>query len=348
MQHKPLQHALESHFHLDPRRLEFIARFILALLKVRTVNLGRIAPALNGATKPESNSKRARRFLEFNLAQALIARFVLNFVQGEKLVLCMDRTNWKFGNATINFLVIAVAHRKIALPIAWMNLDKNGNSNTVERKSLLERVLEIIPSSRIHGFAADREFIGEAWFKTLLEHAVNPVIRIRQDTIIQHRQKKARAWAWFDSLQPGQVLELSKARVMGVRVFVIGTLTVEGEFLLLVTVKRPAQALVVYGQRWDIECLFAAFKSRGFNLEDSHVVNPDRSERLFGLLAVALVWAVLVGEFVSDVRALRVKGHGSPERSVFRWGLDCLGQILLSGCSGKLVLEDVALLLSGT
>jgi hypothetical protein len=118
MQHKPVQHALQPHFKLDARRLEFIARFIIALLKVRTVNLAQIATALNGRRLLESNTKRARRFLEFDLAQEVIARFVLSFVNPKKLVLCMDRTNWKFGCVTVNFLVIAIAHHKIALPIA--------------------------------------------------------------------------------------------------------------------------------------------------------------------------------------------------------------------------------------
>jgi hypothetical protein len=296
MQHKPLQHALSTHFHLDPRRLEFIARFIIALLKVRTVNLTQIATALNGLALLESNTKRAKRFFEFDLAQELIARFVLSFVTDEKLVLCMDRTTWKFGKLTINFQVIAIAHQNIALPIAWVNLEKDGNSHTSQRLSLLERVLKLIPATRIQAFTADREFIGETWFKCLLLHAVNPVIRLRKDTTIQQRGKTAPAWAWFSTLKPGEVFELSRAGAMGIRVFVVGTLTIEGELLLLVTTKRPARVLSMYAARWDIECLFGAFKSRGFNVEESRMTNPARSERLFALLVVALVWSVRVGE----------------------------------------------------
>lgn len=346
MQHKPVQHALQPHFKLDPRRLEFIARFVIALLKVRTVNLAQIATALNGCALLESNTKRAKRFLEFKLAQELIARFVLALVPDEKNVLCMDRTNWKFGQLTINFLVVAIAYHGIALPIAWTNLGKNGNSNASERRALLERVLKLVPAERIFGFAADREFIGAAWFASLLEHSINPVIRIKKDTLIQHRLKIAPAWAWFKTLKPGEVLELGKARVMGIRVFVIATLTEEGELLALVTLKRPSKALAVYAQRWQIETLFGALKSRGFNLEDTRVTNLERSERLFALLVVALTWAVLVGEFVSSLEPLRVRNHGWVLKSVFRKGLDCLRQILLSGRSGKLVLDDVVLLLS--
>jgi hypothetical protein len=178
MQHKPVQYAPQDRFPIDPRRLDFIARFI-ALLKVRSVNLSKIATALNGLADLESNSKRASRFLKFDFMQEAIAKFVLSVVTDEKLVLCMDRTNWKFGKTSINFLVIAITYNKIALPIAWINLEKDGNSNSKERKSILERVLKVIPAGRILGFAADREFIGKAWFETLLLYGVNPVIRIK-------------------------------------------------------------------------------------------------------------------------------------------------------------------------
>jgi Transposase DDE domain len=346
MQHKPLQHILKNHFALDPRRLDFIAAFILALIKVRTVNLTQIGTALNGLVQPSSNARRSKRFLKHDFSQEQIAKFILSFMDSQKLVLTMDRTNWKFGKISINFLVIAIAFGGIAIPVAWKNLGKDGNSNQTERKTILEKLLETIPANRILALTADREFIGCDWFKALFEQEVNPVIRLKLDTMIQHRGIKAPADVWFDHLKPGEILELCKARVMGVRVFVLATLTIEGEFLILATRKRPSQALAIYAQRWEIETLFAAFKTRGFNLEDTHITNLERSERLFALLVVALVWVVLTGEFISSVKRLKLKNHGWPERSVFRVGLDCLRQILLSGRSGRFVLDDVIPLLS--
>ena len=261
MQHKPLQHTLKSHFSFDPCRLNFIAAFILALIKVRTVNLTQIGTALNGLVQPASNAKRAKRFFEYEFTQELIAKFILSFIDSQKLVLTMDRTNWKFGSVflltrqhlagcsrSINFLVIAIAFGGIAIPVAWKNLGKEGNSNQAERKTTLETLLKIIPANRILALTADREFIGQDWFKALFEQEVNPVIRLKLDTMIQHRGIKARADAWFDHLKPGEVLELCKARVMGVRVFVLATLTPEGEFLILATRKRPSQALIIYAR----------------------------------------------------------------------------------------------------
>jgi hypothetical protein len=262
---------------------------------------------------------------------------------------------------SINFPVIAIACGGIAIPVAWKNLGKEGNSNQAERKTMLEKLLKIIPANRILALTAarvarqvpsyeqeDREFIGCDWFKALFEQEVNPVIRLKLDTMIQHRRIKAPADAWFSQLKAGEILELTKARVMGVRVFVLATLTPEREFLILTTRKRPSRALVSCAQRWEIETLFAAFKIQEFNLEDTHVTNLEPSERLFALLVIALAWVVLVGEFVSSLKRLKLKYHGSSERSVFRVGLDCLRQILLSGRSGKLVLDDLIPLLSSS
>ena len=148
---------------------------------------------------------------------------------------------------------------------------------------------------------------------------------------------------------------------MGIRVFVIATLTPEGELLAVVTIKRPSKALKIYRERWEreqparcclvsknVETLFGAFKTRGFNLEDTHVTNVERSERLFALLVITLVWAVRVGEFVTSFKPSKIKNHGYAAWSLFQRGLDCLKQILLSGRSEGFVLDDVVALLSSS
>ena len=155
----------------------------------------------------------------------------------------MDCTNWKFGQVSINFLVIAIAYKGIALPIAWVNLDKEGNSKTSERKSILERILKLIPSQRIDEFAADREFIGEEWFISLLKHGINPVIRIKRNSVISHRGKTAPGWVFFNNLRDKDVGQLTRAKVMGIRVFVIGTLSISqlhSSILLLDHIHAPS------------------------------------------------------------------------------------------------------------
>jgi hypothetical protein len=110
----------------------------------------------------------------------------------------------------------------------------------------------------------------------------------------------------------------------------IGGKSADDRFLLLATWGiDPDQACQRYARRWSIETMFAALKSRGFDLEQTRLTDPGRIRRLIGLLALAFVWTRLVGR----KRARREgppprKAHGRRERSLFRYGLDRLQSIL--------------------
>jgi len=72
------------------------------------------------------------------------------------------------------------------------------------------------------------------------------------------------------------------------------------EFLLLITNHNPEQAHIRYAQRWEIETLFKAFKSQGFNFESTHLTHPERIQTLIALMSLALVWAHRVGVLAAN------------------------------------------------
>src|SRR5215813_12010052 len=57
----------------------------------------------------------------------------------------------------------------------------------------------------------------------------------------------------------------------------------DGEYLILVSAEFCEKPHEEYQKRWGIETLFAALKSRGFNLEDTHIQDPERLSRLLAL-----------------------------------------------------------------
>jgi hypothetical protein len=78
-----------------------------------------------------------------------------------------------------------------------------------------------------------------------------------------------------------------------------------------------------------VETLFAALKSRGFDLEATHVTKPSRIRRLIALLALAFAWSHLVGEKRALAEGLpATKAHERRARSLFRYGLDRLQGII--------------------
>ena len=82
--------------------------------------------------------------------------------------------------------------------------------------------------------------------------------------------------------------------------------------------------LNLYRKRWGIECMFADAKTRGLNIEDTHITDPDKLSNLLVLVALAVTWAYRCATRVMGRRDIRRKGHGRREKSWFRIGLDAL------------------------
>lgn len=58
-----LRQALQPNLPWQGARLTLIAEFLIALLRVKTVNLSELATGFSGRAKPASNYKRLQRFL---------------------------------------------------------------------------------------------------------------------------------------------------------------------------------------------------------------------------------------------------------------------------------------------
>jgi hypothetical protein len=83
-------------------------------------------------------------------------------------------------------------------------------------------------------------------------------------------------------------------------------------------------------QRWGIETLFGCLKSRGFRFESTHITKTDRIDKLVALLAITFCWCHLTGQWRHDQTPIKIKKHGRKEKSLFRYGLDCLREVLLN------------------
>ncbi|MDR1542810.1 MAG: transposase, partial [Prevotellaceae bacterium] len=84
-----------------------------------------------------------------------------------------------------------------------------------------------------------------------------------------------------------------------------------------------------YKQRWQIETAFRAMKSSGFNIEDTHLADIDRIEKLFSIVMVAFARAYVVGIYVNDnVKPIRVKNDGKRVKSLFKYGLEFIAYYL--------------------
>lgn len=331
-------------------RLNFMARFVMSVIVVRSVTLRRVASVLNPSVLIDSNEKRIKRFFrQVTIAPEGFARLMLALLPIKtKLVLTLDRTTWQLGSCSINILMLGVAYKGIAFPLLWTLLDKQGNSTTNERLALIDKLLTVLSAQDIDSIVADREFTGCAWFKGLAARDVTFVMRIRNNSLIGSRGRTLSAHVRYAHLRPKEVYVCPKrCWLFGLRVYLSATRTPEGELLVLACNCDPAKALLRYAQRWQVETLFSALKSRGFNLEDSHMLHKQRFDTLLALLSLAFAWAHLVGEWCYQHFPLKLKKHGYLPMSYFRRGLDTLRAAILAGSTpAKISLDTCLKLLS--
>jgi hypothetical protein len=156
-----IRQTLRTHLSWHGARITFLALFLVALVRVRTVNFVELAQGFMGTAKTESSEKRLHRFFsEFDLDYREIARLVAGLMDiPQPWILSIDRTNWQFGDCVFNILMLGVVHEGVAFPLVWTMLDKKGNSNYKERITLLEEFREIFSEVAVDYITGDREFI---------------------------------------------------------------------------------------------------------------------------------------------------------------------------------------------
>jgi hypothetical protein len=340
-----LRATLSHFFNWHKCRLDCLGQIIQALFVVRTINLTQVASAFKSEVKEESSYRRVCRFFTgftFDMSSIVLLVFRL-FPINDKYTLIMDRTNWKWGKSPINILMLSIAYRGIGIPLFWVVLNLEGNSCAEDRIDLLRRVVERLGIGRIEALLADREFIGTQWFRFLTEQKIPFVIRVKQNSMVEIGEGgklpigRLRKW-----LSQKKVVNYS-INLWGLSLYVsIEKRKGAKEQMIVVSNCKFEDPLGTYRRRWEIETMFGCLKTRGFRMEDTHIIDPDKIEKVMFVLAIAFCWAYRIGDIRDRVQAIEVKTHGRKARSLFREGLNLIRRAIL----GRWILKKFKRLLS--
>jgi hypothetical protein len=341
-----LSKAVSKHIELSATRRETLAWLTLSIMQQGTICLWRLAAYVDSAATIASVRRRFYRFFQFvRLDGACPARIVADLLglDGKPWVLAIDRTNWDFGKARINILMISVEWHGIGVPLMWTLLASAGNSDTKTRTCLLDRLRRTFPDMKIASLTGDREFIGDAWMAYLTAEKIPFVLRLRENQYVAREGYETWTVAKIArSLKPGEKMALKGFCRLGqgdahnappVRLVILRLVT--GELLALATSSSPRHALVRYRARWRIETLFGNLKTRGFNLEDTHLADPAKLSTLLALLTLAVALSVKTGVAAQRLRPIPVKNHGRKAFSLFAHGLHALRKIFASADQGQ-------------
>lgn len=320
--------ALEGLFSWNKSRVECFAMIIMGMISAQSVNLANITDHVKQTKKIkyESLYKRIQRFfVEFDLPFDDIARFIFSLFQFEKCNLIIDRTNWWFGGSPINYLMLSVKYKNVSIPLFWVALKKCGNSPGSERIAILKRFVNCFGKAVIGDFCGDREFACIAFLKYLLDEAIPFTLRIKGDCIVKNsRGERVQIKCLFRDMKPGETRVIQQMHVLKHIVDIVAYLKPNGELVILTTNHEISTVQDRYINRNQIETMFKAMKTQGFNLEDTHITKPYRVGRLMGAMAVSFAWSYKIGDYIDEESPIKVKSHGRRLRSVFKTGFKFL------------------------
>lgn len=333
-----LGETVRPHVGLSKDRVETLGMIVVGMVSARTVNLSHLAAERPGQAQVASTYRRLQRFfqhvrLEQDWAAPLVEK-LCGLKQSNKWYLALDRTQWQIGGREVNYLVLAAVTRRFRVPLMWTMIDGRGCSDTGQRIDLMQRYLDLFGVESIRFLLADREFVGREWMDFLSENNVPFAIRLRGDmrvtteqghdlTLDAHLRGRSRGRTlkgWLGAGKDRGRHRLSfAAKPLG-----------DGEWLVVATNGKPRAALDAYRKRWAIESLFGDAKTRGFNLEDTRLIDPAKLALLMGLVALAIAWATRTAKNHLGTKWPKRKAHGYLAQSWFRTGFDLVRNLLRS------------------
>ena len=304
-------------------RLKCLTDAVYTLTTCRSVNQVHMATHSRSAAKTDSHHRRLQRFFsEWKMPRRQITQLILRKIPKPKkgYILSIDRTNWQFGQTHINILTIGVIIDKVAVPLVWRTLpqaSKRGNSNTDHRIKLMGELLEVLPAEQINFIAMDREFHGKKWLKWIDQKSITFVLRMKSNTQVNGKAVKdychsprERKSVWAMSLYVG-IKQVNTQRTQDLYV-------ISNNF-------KAVRALNAYRKRWGIEVVFGHFKKKGFNLEDTHLREAQRIDRLIAVVTLSFFYCFGWGMIL---KKLAPKSSKRARKSHFRLGLEEIAKLI--------------------
>lgn len=213
---------------------------------------------------------------------------------GQTVLLSMDQTDLGERMAV---LMVCVRVGDRSLPLAWLAEAGAANIGFAGQRRVLEQVVGWLPGGVSVMLLADRFYPSAELFAWLHRQGWQYRLRLKGNLLADP--------GYGEQTTTGALAQgVTERYLPNVQLFAAGLLTNLGivheaghaEAWIIAMECTPTRAAVLdYGARWAIEPTFSDFKSRGFELEDSHLEHAERLERLMLIMAVAMYWCVRVG-----------------------------------------------------
>jgi hypothetical protein len=197
--------------------------------------------------------------------------------------------------------MIHVLYKGRALPLAWrVRQGPKGHFPEEWHIALVELMRACLPEGTQVVFLGDGEFDGTALQGTLNEAGWSYVCRTAQSTVATWEGETFRLDALGACSKPGTLIALQEVQFTydaygPVMVLSCWAKGYQKPLYLVSNMASAEEACRYYQKRFRIETFFSDQKSRGFNIQKSHMTDPQRLSRLLMAACLAYIWIVYLG-----------------------------------------------------
>ena len=150
-----------------------------------------------------------------------------------------------------------------------------------------------------------KQHLGNEWLAYLRQAGISYCIRCKENAQIAGKGGTRQALnGHFRALKTGEGKRLGPVMLYGQQHYLEATRLTDGQ-LLVVCSDKEGKGIEAYGERWQIKTLFGSLKSKGFNLEDTHMTAPAKIDRLMSVLAIGFVLSCRAVEAEDIVKHLK-------------------------------------------
>ena len=251
----------------------------------------------SGRAKSKKGNKRAS--LEVKDCFGSLLSWVIDLFpeNNQELALAMDATN--IGQ---NFTVLSinVLYRRCAIPVAWKVVSgKLKGSWKPHWQQLYQSLQGIVPKNYCVIVSADRGLYADWLYQEIVALGWHPFLRINHQGY--YRSQETSSWLSLATILTDKNQSWSGQVTCFKNKSLTCTLLAHwGEDYsdpwLILTDLSPNQADVGWYQlRCWIECSYRDFQSDGFDWHKTRLSHPDRAERHWIAMSVAMLWILTLG-----------------------------------------------------
>ena len=322
-------------------RIQNFVWLIIGIHQSRSVYLSRIAGKIPGEAKVLSQVQRLSRWLanpaiDVRDWYAPIARSWLEKQAShlQQIRLIVDGTKIGFAH---QLLMVSLAYRKRAIPIAWAWVKHvKGHSTAEFQLALLTYVRSLLPKGIAVLLVGDSEFGAVEVLQQLDQWHWDYVLRQKCRILVcLFGQTEWRDFGIYLQ-KPGKSIWLGKGWLTQTKMYPVNLLVHwqvgEAEPWCLATNLPDRQmALQAYSRRMWTEEMFGDLKNHGFNLESTMLRHTEKLSRLTLAVALLYVWSVATGTktIQNSLRTL-VDRNDRRDLSVFQIGLRFIERLLIN------------------